>query len=601
MTRPLSLRAVFVAAILVAAGAAPTAAQTVRDPAQRPAATPPPIPAGTATISGIVVNAVDPASPVKLARVTLNSVERGGAADTTTTDAEGRYTFRNVPAGRYAIQASKRAWIDADYGAARLGRPGTAVAVRDRDRLTGLTIALTPGAVITGTVRDERGEPQPGLSIRVMRFVMKDGVRTLEPAQSANPTFPLTDDEGSFRAYGLPPGDYIVVAASRFSDSGGLAGDEIRELAAGDIDRVDAVAGRTVTNTTIYFPGTTDFKAAATITLAAGQERTGVDIPFRWLPTSRITGIVTQMPAGATLPGETDRPPECRLTPAGFEDVMAKPLAASVIRMQPDGRIQFTGVPPGSYSAACVAGRPSGGGGPVLLGWADTLVTVDGRDVEIAMAFNPVPTLTGRVVFEGATPRPADPTAEIRLMIRPLGKARLLREFDTRPVADGTFKFSAVVPANWTLATEMRRGSPWTLKSMTFNGRDLPDTTLDLSSQPGELLLTFTDQPSHLTGMLQDAAGRAATEFFVIAFSTDRGAWTPTSRRIQSVRPASDGAFSIKGLPEGEYFLAALTDVEPGEWLSAAFLDQIVAAGVRVKIAAGQTTTQSLRIARFEN
>jgi len=40
--------------------------------------------------------------------------------------------------------------------------------------------------------------------------------------------------------------------------------------------------------------------------------------------------------------------------------------------------------------------------------------------------------------------------------------------------------------------------------------------------------------------------------------------------------PATDGALSVKGLPPGEYFLAALADLETGEWNDPALLDQLV-------------------------
>jgi hypothetical protein len=81
-----------------------------------------------------------------------------------------------------------------------------------------------------------------------------------------------------------------------------------------------------------------------------------------------------------------------------------------------------------------------------------------------------------------------------------------------------------------------------------------------------------------------------------VAFAADRQFWTPQSRRIRQTRPASDGRFSIKGLPAGDYLLAALTDVERDEWFDPAFLAQLVPAAVRVTLSDGVVTTQNLRI-----
>ena len=76
---------------------------------------------------------------------------------------------------------------------------------------------------------------------------------------------------------------------------------------------------------------------------------------------------------------------------------------------------------------------------------------------------------------------------------------------------------------------------------------------------------------------MQDRGGRAATDYYILVFSSDRKHWTPGSRRVRMTRPATDGSFSVKGLPPGEYFLAALTDLETGEWNDPALLEQLVA------------------------
>ena len=78
---------------------------------------------------------------------------------------------------------------------------------------------MARGAVITGAVRDTQGEPQPGVIVRVLRFVTKDGHGQLERPPGILEDA-VTDDEGTYRVYGLPPGDYVV-GSIRFSDSGG--------------------------------------------------------------------------------------------------------------------------------------------------------------------------------------------------------------------------------------------------------------------------------------------------------------------------------------------------------------------------------------------
>jgi hypothetical protein len=93
-------------------------------------------------------------------------------------------------------------------------------------------------------------------------------------------------------------------------------------------------------------------------------------------------------------------------------------------------------------------------------------------------------------------------------------------------------------------------------------------------------------------------SGAAVTDVFVIAFTTEQRLWGTESRRVQAVRPGVDGSFSLKDLPAGDYFLGALLDVDQGDWLRPGFLDGVVSAAVKVRIADGQKTVQDLQIGR---
>jgi hypothetical protein len=506
--------------------------------------------------------------------------------------------FAGFQPGRYSLQATKRAWLDANYGASRLGRPGTPVAVRDGESVTNLEMRMTRGSVIAGTVRDPSGEPQPGVQIRVMRFVMSDGARALERPITANMNDPITDDDGGYRVFGLPPGDYIVVAALRISQSGGLGGEELR---------LENSTGEGRTYAPVFFPGTTDMNAATVVRIGPAEQRIGVDIPFGLHPTARVVGSVT-LPAATSSTGDRRERPECRMTPAGFEDLMSQPLAASVgtvVQTRPgEGRVVFTGIPPGRYSVVCAVGSsgsgPTGGRTLMLAGWAEASIVVNGQDQEIGLAMGPGGSISGQIAFDAATP-PNDVAQFGMVEIRGFGKARLLSsDFDTPPAKDGTFAFNTVVTGRFIVTARLPRDSRWVLKSVTLGDRDLFDQPLEMAAgdRVAGVMMTFTDRPSELTGTLTDAGGRPAAEFHVVAFTTDRARWTPTTRRIQTVRPGSDGSFSIKGLPAGDYYLAALTDVEPGEWLAPEFLDQIVPASVRVTVKDRERTVQALRIAR---
>ena len=116
------------------------------------------------------------------------------------------------------------------------------------------------------------------------------------------------------------------------------------------------------------------------------------------------------------------------------------------------------------------------------------------------------------------------------------------------------------------------------------------------ANETADWTVTYTDKPTSLTGVFQDRGGRAATEYYILVFASDRKHWTPGSRRIRMTRPATDGAFNVKGLPPGEYFLEALADLETGEWNDPALLDQLVPSSAKVTLRDGEETRQDFRI-----
>jgi hypothetical protein len=142
-------------------------------------------------------------------------------------------------------------------------------------------------------------------------------------------------------------------------------------------------------------------------------------------------------------------------------------------------------------------------------------------------------------------------------------------------------------------------GAGWLIKSVVVKGRDVVDSTFEV--RPGEdvadVVLTFTDRTSEISGNLFDAAGRAAPEYYVFLFPTDKTKWTAQSRRFrQPTRPANDGRFRFASLPPGEYYLAALTDFDEKDLLDASFIEQIVPAAVKITVGEGDKKVQDLRI-----
>ena len=176
-------------------------------------------------VSGVVV-AEGTGTPVRRARVTLTGGELRGGGRAVTND-QGQFSFTSLPAGRFTMTASKAGYVDIAYGAKRPADPARRSSSRT-DRSSRRPTSRCPrGSVVTGVVIDENGEPSPGTQVRVMRFVMRTGERTLQQAGQDQ-----TDDRGMYRIYGLQPGEYVVSASPRNMNIGDLRQTILAEIEA---------------------------------------------------------------------------------------------------------------------------------------------------------------------------------------------------------------------------------------------------------------------------------------------------------------------------------------------------------------------------------
>ena len=63
-----------------------------------------------------------------------------------------------------------------------------------------------------------------------------------------------------------------------------------------------------------------------------------------------------------------------------------------------------------------------------------------------------------------------------------------------------------------------------------------------------------------------------------------------------TARPDQNGKYQIRGLPPGDYYVAAIDPAEPGEWFEPAFLDQQRASAARLTLGDGDVKSQDFRL-----
>ena len=102
-----------------------------------------------------------------------------GLSRTVLTDASGQFSFERLPAGQFTLSVFQSQFLQTAYGQKRPGGQGTTIRLGDGEQLN-LKIQMMRGGVITGTVFGEDGEPQRGVQVRGLRYVMTNGVRRLQ-------------------------------------------------------------------------------------------------------------------------------------------------------------------------------------------------------------------------------------------------------------------------------------------------------------------------------------------------------------------------------------------------------------------------------------
>src|SRR6185295_10615941 len=109
--------------------------------------------------------------------------------------------------------ATKPAYLGTSYGATHVGGAGTALVLADGQQFAGVTLSIHKGGVITGTIRDELGQPMQGATAQVMQYrALTNGERRLAQMGASE----RTDDRGVYRIFGLSPGEYFVAASANY-------------------------------------------------------------------------------------------------------------------------------------------------------------------------------------------------------------------------------------------------------------------------------------------------------------------------------------------------------------------------------------------------
>lgn len=532
--------------ILIATGFAGTSAQ-------RPA--PPP---GVATLRGRLV-AADTGLPFRDATVSLQPFSsqpppagRGGmewmTLAGTPVDAEGRFELLDVPAGSYRIVATPLRtalrYIQGFYPEASADGPRWFV-VSSSEAPAEIVIALPRGAAIMGRVVDENGTPRSLVHVTVRESLAAGWTRT--PVGSAPTLETLSDDNGSFRIFGLQAGEYIVVAQPPVIPTGLRAG-----------------FPRSATYPPTYYPTAFSAADAARIRVRPGDDHGPIEIVLQRSRLLTIRGVLVDS-SGTPVAGVAVKlqKPTSPIVTQGVNVSSSLPTTV-------DGTFEFRLVPPGDH--ALTAYR-YGADASREFAWTPVSATVDVDGVMVRL--QPAVGIDGLVSFD--TP-PTDSLLSLR--IRPVEGPGAAASPAVQVKDDGSFElehlFGPVV-----LRVEGWKG--WHVKSVLYGGRDITDEPTELA--PGAALrVTLTQRLGTLSGVVTNERGDPVGAA-VVVFAEDPASRHERSTMTKMVFTAASGKYIVEGLRPGRYIAVAVSrDVTSLSEVTSAYFEMLAGQGSAVEI-----------------
>ena len=540
--------------------------------------------AGTAVIRGRVF-AADTRMPLGRARLTWISESRAGEAGQTrpaiVTGADGRYEIRDLRAGRYRVLVRRTGYLSMEFGARRaIGYARSAAADAER----GVTIDLSDGqefdtadfnlaraGVITGRVVDEYGDPIVSAPVVASRVATVGGRR-----QTIGYAADTTDDEGEYRLFGLPPASYYVMASAppslQFFDTASYAD--------------------------TFYPGAPRLELARPVAVATGQEAANIDVVFSPVRLASITGTITTSRGTAPSAGSVQL---VRHSEGAFTQTFNHAGAWNRA-----GVFSLRSVAPGSYDINVVVTDR----GATEVASVPLLVTGDDiSGLTIATAAEGRISGTVRTDSGAALPVAAvgqrPETSSLRVAVIPIddSSSNIVERSMRASGQPGTGWVAAngnfVLPVSPGPCTIGLAGLPagWAVLDVTAADRNVTDTAMDLA--PGSattVQIVISNRMAQIGGTVVDQDGKPAWDYTVVLIGRDGTRMVGSPRR--SERPNQRGEFLIDRVRPGEYYVAALEDIDAVDWSQPDSAEGLQAGATPVHVALNEKKTIHLKVVR---
>lgn len=499
-------------------------------------------------LTAIVGQVVDTAGrPIPKAAVRLITDR---VLETVLTDPRGRFAFTQIPSGEMVVTAEKHGYFDGGYGQRRATGLPLPFQLPYGQTMPNMKIEVFRGAIVTGFVHDETGEPIVGAHVFALRRQFKLGEWQYTAVDGED-----TDDLGMFRMFNLLPGEYLVsVGASP------LAMNQQGDMQVEDREKPSMFPR-------MYYPQAPERVIALPLSLAAGDVRYGVDFRLPPVITRQVTGQLMGPPAAIAQQVVKLMPIDAAWATDAVGSTISKDDGTFVFDLVPEGRyrIQAGQIEPKTWSASngttladsIDADRPYCGNAEITVRGSDVVTPGIEMVLSAALAFQ----VHLEHINGGQTvPQPRS----IPVIVEPAGPG--LSHGTQLSVAAGVpFAVSHLIPGPYFLRVGSLAAG-WTLRSIDVAGHDALDHAIDLKEADAIATVKLADRGTELIGTVRDnrmqfAAGAAV---IIVPAGMTRDTWSPN--RIRETRTSTSGTFTVRGLPPGDYAVLVIDDASAEGW-----------------------------------
>ena len=138
-------------------------------------------------------------------------------------------------------------------------------------------------------------------------------------------------------------------------------------------------------------------------------------------------------------------------------------------------------------------------------------------------------------------------------------------------------------------------GGDWRLRTVRLDGADVTEAGFDVPPAGiNGLVVELSARHADLSGTVVDASGALSRDYVVLIFPQNAERWTRPNA-VFTARPTADGTFKLK-LPGGDYYAAAVEELEQGLSNDPDVLGQLRSGAQRVSIADGDTLSLVLKL-----